>query len=175
MRTSLVVIFTGADRPGIVDLLAGVVAEQEGNWAASRLACLAGRFAGIIEATVDPGRADALVGALLALEAQGLKISVERGQPPPPSPPSGTLLWLELIGTDHPGIVHDVSHVLAERGLNIEELSTDLDSAPMSGQPMFRASVQLTVPRGAALDELQQALERLADDLMVDITLDDNA
>ena len=56
-RTSLVVTFTGPDRPGIVASFARVVGEHGGNWEESRMARLAGQFAGILEVTVEADRA----------------------------------------------------------------------------------------------------------------------
>ena len=80
---------------------------------------------------------------------------------------------MELIGLDHPGIVRDISQVLAARGINVDELSTELTNAPMSGELLFKAAVQLRLPAEASIDELRDTLEALANDLMVDITLDD--
>lgn len=87
MSTSLVITFTGPDRPGIVNRLARLVAEHGGNWEESRSASLAGRFAGILEVTAPDARADALADALQHLEDGGLRVFVERGLPsrPPPS------------------------------------------------------------------------------------------
>jgi glycine cleavage system regulatory protein len=80
-------------------------------------------------------------------------------------------LRLELVGDDHPGIVRDVSHALAQRGINVEELSTECISAPMSGEPLFKATADLRIPADLSIDELRATLEELAHDLMVDITL----
>jgi glycine cleavage system regulatory protein len=48
MRQPLIITFTGPDRPGVVDRLAGVVSQHGGNWEESRMARLAGSFAGIV-------------------------------------------------------------------------------------------------------------------------------
>ena len=78
---------------------------------------------------------------------------------------------LELVGTDHPGIVRDISTALAHRKVNVEELSTETVDAPMSGQPLFRAVARLHLPAEASVDELRGDLEAVADDLMVDVSL----
>ena len=43
--------------------------------------------------------------------------------------------------------------------------------APMAGDILFKASASLKVPDGLSIDILQQALENLADDLIVEIKL----
>jgi glycine cleavage system regulatory protein len=170
MSTAIVITFTGPDRPGIVDRISGIVAEHGANWEESRNASLAGRFAGILKVTVPEQRTDALIAALRRLEVDGLGVLVDRGAESTLHPDTRRLA-LELTGADHPGIVHDVSHVLAERGINIEELNTQRISAPMAGQALFTAEARLECPREVDLEALESALEALADDLMVRIAL----
>lgn len=172
MSTSLVLTLIGDDRPGLVDAVSAAVVEHGGNWLESRMACLAGKFAGILLADVPDANAEALRAALSDLQTQGLKIVVEFSAKPA-TLPAYRALHLNLVGQDHPGIVHDVSHVLANRGINIEELNTECSSASWSGERLFHATARLQVPRELSGDELQEVLEGLANELMVDITLDD--
>lgn len=137
------------------------------------MARLAGRFAGVLKVSVDDAQADKLCEALRGLESTGLTVVVER------SAEVETLgevraLVLELVGHDRPGIVRDISSALAERGVNVIELHTHVSSAPMSGEPLFNASAQLLSPIGLGLPELREILERIADDLMVEITIGDS-
>ena len=83
-------------------------------------------------------------------------------------------LRLELVGQDHPGIIRQLSHALAERRVNVDELDTSVTSAPMSGEALFRARASLRVPSDAPLEELRETLEKIADELMVDLSLDDS-
>ena len=52
MSTSLVVTVIGNDRPGIVERLSEVVLTAGANWEESRMARLAGKFAGILRISV---------------------------------------------------------------------------------------------------------------------------
>jgi glycine cleavage system regulatory protein len=79
---------------------------------------------------------------------------------------------LDLVGNDHLGIIRDLARTLAPRGINIEELQTECTSAPMTGGMLFKATAHLRVPHAVVVSELQGTLERLAHDLMVDITLE---
>ena len=168
----LVLTVLGDDRPGLVEALADVIAAHEGNWLESRMARLAGKFAGILRASVPASRADALAQALQGLEAEGLHMIVEWSAI---EGAAQTYKWLqmELIGTDHPGIIRDISRCLAMRNINIDALHTEYGSAPMTGDMLFKATVQLQVPLEAEIADLQANLESLAQDLMVDITLED--
>jgi glycine cleavage system regulatory protein len=169
---TLALTIIGKDRPGIVGLLSETVLACGGNWEDSRMARLGGWFAGILLVTVEDGRADELVAALSGLEGKGLRVVVERADPAT-TPADYRRLRLELVGQDHGGIVRDISRALAERGVNVEELETEREAAPMGGGDLFRALVDISAPPGVALGELRASLEALANDLMVDISLRD--
>ena len=171
MPTSLVLTVLGEDRPGLVEALAHLIAAHEGNWLESRMAHLAGQFAGILRASVPEGNAAALRTALQGLAAHGLQVVVARSSTDTPAPEARWLV-LDLVGNDHPGIIRDLAHTLAQRGINIDELQTACTSAPMTGGMLFKATARLRVPWEVAVTDLRTALEQLAHDLMVDITLE---
>ena len=89
--------------------------------------------------------------------------------------PAGTMLTLDLLGPDHPGIVHDISHCLAEHGVSVEDLQTDIREAPMGGGTLFYAQARVRCPASLDEDELRQALEGLTAAFMVDVTLREEA
>jgi len=165
----LVLTLIGPDRPGLVESIADRVAAHGGNWLESRMARLAGQFAGILRVEVDEGGVPALEAALRELEAQGVRIVAEGGRRAEAD--AGRAMELALVGQDHPGIVRDVSQVLLRHGANIEELTTDRTSAPMAGGRLFSARALVHVPGSANAEELRRDLETIADDLMVDLTL----
>jgi glycine cleavage system regulatory protein len=171
MRTSLVLTVIGDDRPGIVEELSDTLLAAGGNWEESRMARLAGKFAGILRVSVEADRADALTASLRTANP-GLTVVVERSGIDAAA--AFRTIRLELVGNDHPGIVRDIARVLAEHQVNIEALETDVTSAPMSGDTLFRARAHLRIPPSVTLDWLRSRLEALAGELMVDLTLNDS-
>lgn len=172
MTTALVITVMGTDRPGLVEALSKALADHHGNWLESRIAGLGGRFAGILLASVPKAEARSLKEALMALESEGLRVTVEDSGPEPGIGESRTVK-LELLGQDHPGIVREISEAIARRGVNIQELSTECLSASWSGEALFKAVAELSVPKSLATAELRRLLEDLGNELMVDVTLDD--
>ena len=166
---SLVVTVLGKDRPGLVELVSAVVEDHGGDWVESRMSRLAGEFAGILRVSVPAARADALSEGLEGLRSQGLRVVVERGFED--TVEEGHVILLELIGSDRPGIVHKISEALAARGVNVDELNTECDGAPWSGDTLFKAMAKLRAPRDLDLDQLRESLEAIAGDLMVDISI----
>ncbi len=173
MRDTLVLTVIGPDRPGLVKALAEHVSAAGGNWEASHMARLGGQFAGILQVSIDRARVDALLAGLRALDARGLQVTARPDDAPVAVDVVGSRVRLELTADDRPGIVHDVSRILAEHTINVEELFSEVVSAPMSGEPLFRARARLRVPAALDLADLRTSLEALAGELMVDLTIDD--
>lgn len=165
----LVLTVIAEDQPGLVERIAACVAEHGGNWLESRMARMAGQFAGILRVEVATQARPGLTRALEGLGAQGIRVQLATSG----GEPAGrfTTIRLELVGNDRPGIVRDITRLLAEQGVNLENLLTEVSPAPMSGELLFTADALLAVPEGLALDQLQARLETLADDLMVELNL----
>jgi glycine cleavage system regulatory protein len=139
------------------------------------MARLAGQFAGILLVAVDRARTDELVAALRALDAHGLHVVARPAPAEAAAAPAGTRMLLTLTGNDRPGIVRDVARLLTAQGINIEELESEVQSAPMSGDAMFVARAMLQIPPRLALTELRRSLEAMAGELMVDLSSADEA
>ena len=168
--TSLVMTIMGTDGPGLVESVAQVVADHDGNWLESRMAHLAGQFAGVLRISVAPEQTQALIAAISELESRGLRVLIEQSEHND-SPSSPLPVVMQLIGSDRPGIVRQVSHTLASKGVNVEEFHSECVNAPMSGEKIFRARADLRLPAGLSLIELRCELEQIAQDLVADITL----
>jgi len=170
--TDLVLTLLGPDRPGLVEMVAGVIAANGGNWLESRMSRLGGKFAGILRAELPADRVQAALAALAALESGGLKVIAETA-PGADAGAADRSMDLELVGLDRPGIVREISQLLAASGVNVEELVTNRTSAPMSGEMLFEARAHVRVPSGLDLASLRAGLERLASDLVVEVRLEE--
>ena len=164
--TAAVLTCIGQDRPGLVNAIAEAVSAAGGNWLESKLEHLAGQFAGILLLRLPAQNISALTAALQALP--GLSVTIAQGtdEPEPPREP----LTLELLGHDRPGIVRDVTQALTKLGVNIEDFCSSIESAPFTGEDMFRATLKLGLPEHVSADEVRRVLEKLADEIMVDIS-----
>jgi glycine cleavage system regulatory protein len=172
MKATLVLTLIGLDKPGLVRAISHTATKHGANWEASRMARLGGRFAGLLLVTLEPTHAEALKRDLEALSELGLKVVVEPSAHVEPRRNWQTIK-LDLLGTDRVGIMRQVSETLSELGINVDELSTECSSAPISGGDLFKLSAVLACPPSITMEELRAALERVANDLMVDISLDE--
>jgi glycine cleavage system regulatory protein len=167
MQTSLVLTLIGADRTGLVESVARVVAEHGGNWLESRMCRLGGEFAGILRIEIPAEKKSSLLDALQKIS--GLNVTV-RSNETKISAGQGRQTKFEIVGSDRPGIVHEISAALARANVNVEEFSSEVVSAPMSGETLFKASARLQLPENCDLAALKRDLEKIAADLQVDVS-----
>ena len=170
MTTNLVLTVIADDKPGLVESLSQTIASNSGNWLESSMSRLAGKFAGILRVSVADEQVDTLIAELNGLSAQ-IKLVIERATDEEASQQSRTV-ELRLVGNDRPGIIKEISAAVSALGINVERLNTECTPAPMSAEPLFKADAILNVPEGVALENLRERLERLADDLIVEIEVD---
>lgn len=161
----IVISCIGPDQTGIVETLSKIINEYQGNWQVSSLHHLSGFFAGVIEVSVDKNKTQALISALQNIKDLNCQIEVAKSV----SEKVNTNLVLDLTANDRAGIVQEISSVIHHQGGNLIKLVSSQSSAAHTGQLMFNAKVQVAMNE-TDIDELIDALEHIADDLMVDIS-----
>ncbi len=174
MQIEMVLTVMASDRPGIVELLANVVASYDGNWVDSAMSRLGGEFAGILRIELDDDKVAGLEKALEALEEDGISTSVRKSTKFAREANPATeqrKAYVEVVGQDHKGIVRDVSKVLADNRVNVDELRTRVFEGSMTGEHMFSAEADIVLPEGLELEQLCEQLEDIAGDLMVDVKM----
>jgi glycine cleavage system regulatory protein len=172
MSRVLVLTVIGEDRPGLVEALSRLISDHEGSWDESRMARLAGHFAGVVQVHLPDRRAAGLIDALPVLIERGLHVNVTDSDPTLVTLDRRDTFRLELVGQDRPGIIREISSALSALGVSVQDLRTVVESAPMSGERLFRAHAELAPPPEVELEKVRAALERLADELMVDVILE---
>jgi len=170
VQTSYIITFIGDDRPGLVERLASVIESNGGNWHESRLSQLGGKFAGLILVSLPVAGGPSLEDDLSALAASGLSVRVtatsEQSSPVP-----GRTITLTVLGPDRPGIVREISRTLAQHAVNVLEMDSQVSSAAMSAELMFRAHIVAWIPEGTAMDDLTDTLDSIANHMTLEIDL----
>jgi len=172
MKAYLVVTITCPDRPGIVERITEAMSEFSANWEESRLSRLGGDFAGIVRISVPQEQAEGLAGAIRALADDEFTVGVKIAeQADSAAGQVDSLYELRLAGADHEGIVHRVSSHLADQGVNVENLETEVSRAPVSASPLFHMEAQIKVPAAVSVSDLRASLAHIGEELGVDIDL----
>lgn len=168
MTARVILSVAGSDRPGLTQALADAVLAASGNWLESRLSRLGGTYVGSVLVELDPGKLATLESAIRTVDETGLRVSIVSAGDEPEA--QGKPLWIELVGQDRPGIVREVTTVLAGLGVNIEDFQTGTENSAWSGELLFRMNALVIVPPGTSADDVQAALEGISGEIMVDFT-----
>jgi glycine cleavage system transcriptional repressor len=157
----------GADRPGIVATVTGVLLEHGGNLEDTAMSRLGGHFAMVLVVEVSED-AVALESALAAAAGPlGLTVTVRSIDDVDDTADIGQPHFVSVHGADRPGIVHRVTTVLAEHGANIVDLGTHQLTTDAGTGYVVLLDVLVPGDPGA----LRTALEATAAELGVDVTM----
>ena len=157
MNRKVILTVVGSDRPGLTRAIAEAVHAGGGNWLESHLSRLGGRYVGSVLVELPENRLGELEDAARRIDAIGLKLELvdvtdfdeREGEP----------VGLDIVGQDRPGIVREVTAVLAALDVNIEELMTTIEASAWSGAPLFRAKMKMLVPTTVSAQSVRDALE----------------
>jgi len=168
MATSLVLTICAHDRPGIMSRVSNTITDNGGNWLKSRMARLAGQFAGVVRVECDEESKTKLIDALAALSAEGISVQIN-DEGDLKDYPYTRCLRIDIQGNDRPGIISQLTQAISHAGANIEELNSSIESAAMSGHPIFHAMGTVCLPDSIDKETLIIAVEDLSDDLNIEI------
>ena len=161
----LIISAFGADKPGIVSHLTGTITTHGGNIEESRMMKLGSDFTTMILVSVSAEWTESLTVALGGI--QGLQISIQKTSPFSMDA-SIPQCEIHLTGADNEGLVHKVAERLAEKGINIEEMETGTENAPISGTILFTMAARVSHPQ-LDIPRLENDMNELADKLAVEI------
>lgn len=170
MPAYLVISAMGSDRPGIVEQLSSAVLKHGANVEGSRMARLGGEFAVIMLVSAPAGNLDPLSSHLRQMSSDSLLIVSKPTRMKGPGVFAGYApCELSVRGADHEGIIQSVAHSLTSQGINIVELRSDVDNAPVTGASLFSMRAVLQVPPQLPTQKLRSGLAELGERLGVDV------
>jgi glycine cleavage system transcriptional repressor len=168
MRKQLVLTASGHDRVGIVEKMAEIAVRYDGNIESSRMVRLGGDFALLMFITAPEEKIEPLRATLAEVHFAAYDIHTHLSEVSVSEDNSVTPCAITVLGADHIGIIHQITSYLSEQGINVETMTTEVVSAPMSGSPLFTMSAVVKVPPQLEIDDLREALEFIGEELGVD-------
>ncbi|VAW67161.1 hypothetical protein MNBD_GAMMA09-3027 [hydrothermal vent metagenome] len=160
---SSVLTLVGADQPGIVAAVTDVLFKQGCNLAQASMMQLGANFAIMLRVSHQPEINLRQVLAGIS-ESMNLHIHIDEdvAENVRVTEPD---VQITVYGADRTGIVAQVTAVLAEAGLNIVDLETDV--AGSESKPIYIMTMEGTAKNG--VDALRKALEGLNSDIEVNL------
>lgn len=160
----------GTDRPGIVATVTGALMDRGCNLQDTAMSILGGCFAMMLVVEFEPANGAADLESALAPCAADLDLlvmvrpiaDVTSGGS---QTEAGDRTTVSVYGADHPGIVHGVARLLADRDVNIIDLTTRV--AGKAESSVYAMVIEVEIPPAADHERLTADLAELAKSLGV--------
>ena len=168
MNTNIILSVIGPDKFGIVSNISEIVKNHSGNIEKSRMTRLGDYFTIMVLVTINSNNIKDLKNELsndsnYQISINELSNNVQNIKQ--------DLYTIHLNGLDNEGLVYKFTNELASLNINIEELKTNIENAPMSGLTLFSLTAKISHPE-LDYDLLKEKMNMLASELDVNITLE---
>lgn len=171
MQSYLVFSAMGPDRPGLVEDIASFFTARGINIERSKMSVLGNEFGMIILTSGSTESIKYLVNSVSALEEKtGLEIHVRQTKAPTHKETTPSIPYkLIAYSIDHPGIVHQITKILKQKNINIEEMETQVDFNNVSETHIFSMRCQFSIPASIKINEVRNDLLKVCNELNIDI------
>ena len=150
----------GIDRPGLVNKITSIINQNNGNIENSKMIKIDDQFAIIMEFSIVEN-IDSIKENLEAIDDLEIYYKSAKSNKNIKKPTSKYL----IKGADDQGIVKTISNYFKGRNLNITELDTFIESAPVTGSPLFNLKIVVEYDSATNLDKVKKELEQICEQL----------
>lgn len=174
MEKKFIMTAFSKDRPGIVADVTEVIYENGCNLEDSTMTSMLDEFAIIL---LFAGKGDRLEDQLLGdcrrLEREkGITAFIRSVEAEDTEKQLNfTTKTINVEGIDQTGIVFKISRFLANKDINIENLTSRRFTSPESGTALYFMEIKVQIPEKMSLEQLENGLSRVGEELNLDITL----
>jgi glycine cleavage system transcriptional repressor len=174
MNRFVIITAAGPDRPGIVARITQALYRTGCNIEDTSMVLLRGEFAMML--IVRLPRKQSLAGIKLQLKkvqnTLGLSLLLKplsTREARRDQQPSGRSFILSVYGSDKPGIVYRVTHLIASYHINITDMNTRVIGPRET--PIYVMVLEMEIPAKVKVKTLTSELKKLKKEVNVDITL----
>lgn len=157
----------GPDRPGIIAGITEVLLREHGNLQDSAMTILHEQFTMTLVVSTPAAIGQVRTDLALVADRLGLVVSV-RDVTASAAGTTGQPYVVRVHGADRPGLVYDVTSVLAAHDVNITDLATRLVGGT---SPTYVMHVHCDVPEATSASTLRDDLAVIATRLGIHLTL----
>jgi glycine cleavage system transcriptional repressor len=162
----------GADRPGIVAAIAGVLFENDCNIEDSEMARLGPDFACMLMIRMPEGMVSQQLETRVAQTVHEMGLSVHlhdlRPEEASETPIQRPRHLIHVYGADRKGIVHRITRRLAEQSVNITNLHTEVIHHQT---PLYVMMIEVELPPFVDSGRLQTELAALGTEIGVTVSM----
>ena len=162
----IIITAIGVDKPGLVNKITSVISQNNGNIENSKMIKIENQFAIIIDFS-DSENLNIIKSQLDLI--QDLKISYNIIKKL--NIPTKSLATYLIKGADDQGIVDTISNYFKDNHLNIVEVDTFIEPAPITGSPLFNMKITIEYNQSINLNKISADLAEICDNLNLNLNL----
>ena len=164
MNVQIMVTVNGSNQADLVKILSEKTHALGGKWLNSKISHIDDYFAGLIKIEIGSDHVERVVADFksLAIHVEAVVLGSAIQQ---------TLAHLDLNidAKDRPGLVHDISQVLSDHSIKVENMECHrLGLADISGT-VFTSQFKIAVADNFNKEELLDSLQDISKDLVIDL------
>ncbi len=168
MRSKLIISANGPDRKGIVSEISSIISNNNANIETSKMIRLEKEFAMLILIEVDYDKHQNLSNDLNQISELSVNLFETKT--------NLDILYknkfhLYINGADNEGIVHAFSNFLSDLDINIDEVNTKIENAPMSATPLFMMDLIIGSISKINIQKLNNKLNLISEKLGVEVEI----
>lgn len=168
MRSKLIISANGPDRKGIVSEISSIISNNNANIETSKMIRLEKEFAMLILIEVDYDKHQNLSNDLNQISELTVNLFETKT--------NLDILYknkfhLYINGADNEGIVHAFSNFLSDLDINIDEVNTKIENAPMSATPLFMMDLIIGSISKINIQKLNDKLNFISEKLGVEVEI----
>jgi len=161
----IIITAIGLDRPGLVNKITSIVNKNNGNIENSKMVKIEDQFAVIIDFT-SPENLDKIKLELNSIE----KLQVYYKLVKSIKADYKSISTYLIKGADDQGIVDIISNYFKDRNLNIVEINTFIEPAPITGSPLFNMKIKIECGSLSEDSQIRKELIQICNQLNLTLT-----
>ncbi|MDP3981258.1 MAG: ACT domain-containing protein [Chlamydiota bacterium] len=175
MKHNIIITAIGKDQPGIVAAVTKVLFEKGCNLEDSSMTILEGEFAMILIVSMPETLSFAVLDKHFDEVRHNLGLSVllksMNEEEMRRTPETQITYMISVYGADQPGIVYHVTKTLADLGINISDVNTQINNDVTPS--VYMMMLEVNISEKEKVDRLQSALEALSKKMSIHVTIHD--
>jgi glycine cleavage system regulatory protein len=164
MNVQIMVTINGSNQADLVKILSEKTHALGGKWINSKISHIDEYFAGLIKIEIGSDHVERLINDFksLAMNVEAVVLGAALQE-------TLTHMELNIDAKDRPGLVHDISEVLSENSIRVENMECHrLGLADVSGT-VFTSQFKIAVADNFNKEQLLNSLQEISGDLVIDL------
>lgn len=172
MNQYLILNFLGPHGNNLPEKISKAIRELGGNITECRLSKMGSDLSGLI--MVEGGwDAIAKIEALLPKLGADLKLQIHCKRTEKNKSPVEALPYaIDIVSSQRPGLLHEISRFMAEHGIEIHDLYTTTHPSIQTGTPMFTLHMAVNIPVTVSIASLRGEFMEFCDSFNLDAIME---